>query len=115
MGYETSYSLTVESKDSELSEIFKALEEIDGANYALDLHGPCQDYRCRTPCKWYSHDQDMLKLSKKFPEARFLLEGEGEEQGDVWKHYYRGGRVQRLKAIVTFPEYDPTWKNSQGL
>ena len=35
--------------------------------------------------KWYDHDEDMVKLSLRFPNYAFILEGAGEENGDLWR------------------------------
>jgi hypothetical protein len=56
-------------------------------------------------CKWYSHQEDMKKLSKKFKDALFELEGKGEESGDIWKEYYKNGKMQRCAAKMIFDEY----------
>ena len=112
MGYETSFSLSIEPGSHSEKEIFWELRKNDNACYALNISEADSEYECRAPAKWYSHEKDMLALSKKFPEATFLLEGEGEEQGDLWKHHYRNGRVQRRNAIISFTEYDPTWDNA---
>lgn len=34
------------------------------------------------PIKWYDHVEDMIKLSKVFPETLFILDGWGEELGE---------------------------------
>lgn len=57
-------------------------------------------------CKWYDSNEDMKKFSKKFPGTIFVLSGEGEESGDIWKKYYKAGKVQECKAKITFDEYD---------
>jgi hypothetical protein len=59
-------------------------------------------------CKWYEYDVDMARLSQQFPELVFLLEGEGEEGGDMWKRYYKNGKVQVANAKITYDEYDET-------
>ena len=56
--------------------------------------------------KWYEHDEDMLELSRQFPNVTFTLEGDGEEQGDVWIKHYKDGKMKLRKAITTFPEAD---------
>ena len=48
-------------------------------------------------CKWYGHEDDMRKLSKRFPDYLFVLEGEGEE----------AGKMQECRAEIIFPVYDP--------
>lgn len=57
--------------------------------------------------KWYRHDGDMLSLSREFPEVLFILHGEGEEGGDLWRTYYLDGGSQREKAVITYAEFDP--------
>ena len=56
--------------------------------------------------KWYEHHEEMLELSKQFPEIVFCLHGDGEEQGDEWYCYYKNGKKQYCPAIITFDEYD---------
>jgi len=41
--------------------------------------------------KWYEYNEDMLELSKNFPEAIFVLYGEGEEREDIWRAFYKDG------------------------
>lgn len=57
-------------------------------------------------CKWYEHDEDMRRFSKKYPNVLFILEGEGEESGDIWKKYYKDGKCQEVQAKLVFEEYD---------
>lgn len=60
------------------------------------------------PVKWYEHEMDLRKLSKKLPMVVFCLEGEGEENGDFWKKYFLAGRMQVCAAKLVVPPYDIT-------
>lgn len=54
---------------------------------------------------WFNHEIEMKKLSKKFPDTLFCLEGIGEETDDRWKHYFRGGKSFYTRAELKFEEY----------
>jgi hypothetical protein len=99
MGYYTSYKLSMVEGDDELINIFR--KECDGANYALDEWGDSND-----SCKWYDSKKDIIEFSKKYTDAIFLLEGEGEENGDLWKLYVKDGHTQECKAKMVYPEFD---------
>lgn len=58
-------------------------------------------------CKWYDHDDNMRDISKNYPGVLFILSGEGEESGDIWKAYYRDGKCQFTKAELSFEKFDP--------
>ena len=61
---------------------------------------------CDESSKWYEHDEEMLEMSKAFPEIVFYLHGEGEESGDLWFTYYKNGKKQYCPARIEFDEYD---------
>ena len=52
--------------------------------------------------KWYEHDEDMVKLSIRFPDYTFILEGEGEENGDLWRTIYHDGQLERLNVKIVY-------------
>lgn len=54
----------------------------------------------------YQHDKVMVAFSKRFPDVLFTLTGEGEESADIWKTYYKGGKIQVAFAEITIPEFD---------
>lgn len=57
-------------------------------------------------CKWYEHNEEMIELSKQFPETVFCLYGNGEENGDTWYQYYKNGKSQYCPAKISYDEYD---------
>lgn len=84
------------SLDVEDSEIFGKLEEI--STYDFDEDG-------FTEGKWYDHEKDMKVLSGLYPNIVFTLDGEGEEQGDVWKKTFKDGKLEKSrKARIVFDD-----------
>lgn len=99
MGYNTSYSLSIVNGDDDL--ISSLRDECDGAQYALDDYGDCIE-----SCKWYDHESDLIEFSKKHPESIFKLSGEGEESGDIWIKYFKNGKRQTCRAVISFDDFD---------
>lgn len=110
MGYYTQYSLEIEYfnppkniNSDELKTLVNQvlplieseLSEISG----YDVH------LFEDTLKWYDHEEDTKKISKKYPDFLFKLKGHGEEAGDVWLKYFLNGKMQ--KAKITFEEFDP--------
>lgn len=83
--------------------LFKTLESDNFCNYSPLIDFVNGNADC---CKWYEHDEDMVKLSKMFPGVLFTLRGEGEESGDLWVSYYLNGKHQLCKAEAVYPEFD---------
>lgn len=100
MGYYTRYDLTVESLD--YPEIIEDLRNKNAsARYALDENGDSEE-----GCKWYDRREDMVAFSKLYPDAFFILHGEGEEGGDLWRMYVKNGKVQEVKAEIVYAPFD---------
>lgn len=77
------------------------IEENNDMHYAIDRNGDPEE-----STKWYSHKEDMAKMSKAFPGVLFTLHGEGEEAGDLWVEYYLDGKIQREDAKIIYAEFD---------
>ena len=97
MGYYTDFSL---SHDSDINdeEIADNLTKISGykLNHDLELY----------QSKWYSWNNDMLSLSKMFPDVLFTLNGVGEEHGDIWRAFIKNGKMQVSKAVLMYEPFD---------
>jgi hypothetical protein len=109
MGYSTTYSLKWDCKKSKTTwdEISDEIQLRQDAGtdffYAVDAEGRTTD-----SCKWYDHEAEIAKFSKIYPDVLFELSGEGEESGDIWKKYFRDGKMQRCDVEMTFPPFDET-------
>jgi len=69
--------------------------------YCLDADGSSNEAG-----KWYNHEKDMREMSLSFPNVLFILSGEGEESGDVWRKYFLNGKMQLTKIKMEFESFD---------
>lgn len=60
--------------------------------------------------KWYEFEEDMIRLSKQFPDFTFVLEGRGEERPDWWVGSWENGIGSVHYAEIIEPEC-PIWYN----
>ena len=105
MGYYTNYSLSIVSDNikPDLLLIDQINDEVKKLNVFSDGD---PYYGWSAYMKWYDFDQDMLLLSKKFPDVLFCLHGEGDNEEDLWDAYYQNGKVQNCYAEIIYPPYD---------
>ena len=109
MGYLTNYDLTMDNHGKKNEEDYQnaliaakvRLEEISMFKFAGT--GDCL---CLWECKWYEHDEDMLKLSLEFPYILFTLHGDGEDSEDMWYTYYLNGKMQEDRAQIVYNGFD---------
>lgn len=114
MGYETYYVLNAygTSRNNNgklvLCEIPKIeREDLNNCINELGFYGNCEDWwSSGDTWRWYDHDEDMIKVSKQFPDIMFELRGDGEESEDFWKTYYLNGKLQFAPAAITYPDFD---------
>ena len=116
MGYYTRHNLNIHQIDDEIidnnetlrqdleKKINKAIEEDDNLYYTVG--SVTEDWIC-DDCKWYNSRKDMIEFSKSFPNVVFELEELGESHEDMWKSYFKNGKYQECKAIITYEDYDP--------
>lgn len=106
MGYETNYELRVIPHDyvrEVAMDVFVPLlpamefESLRIYNGAIKSSGGS---------RWYEHERDMKELSKKYPELVFQLDGQGHEPEDRWRKYFKSGRMQEARAVLTLAPFD---------
>ena len=106
MGYYTNFDLTMipEPDEEREAEIMKAIAaKIDNKD-PNDISAYDAEWCLSDSLKWYDHDDDMIEVSKQFPDITFILYGEGEDNDDIWKAYYRNGEMEVVTARIIFDE-----------
>lgn len=123
MGYYTSFNLSVTKyEDSKMKrvgreteiEIAKKLCEIskwfEPSDFNKNIEAsdyPLDELIGFDTIKWYDHYDEMEALSKEFPSLYFVLEGYGEDWGDIWREYFHNGEGMHSDAEITYDT--PDW------
>jgi hypothetical protein len=53
--------------------------------------------------KWYEYEDIMREYSMLHPELTFVLDGDGEQSGDIWRMWFKNGKHRRWDANVERP------------
>lgn len=105
MGYYTTFGLSVRNGEvtEEMQTKLKEIQPDYFSDYGLEdlLEGWYN-------AKWYDWEEDLIELSKTFPTEVFELSGDGEESGDMWRAYFKNGKVQIERAEIRIGDYDET-------
>lgn len=99
MGYYTNFTIEHDGNDEEFITVFNEVSDYRGL-----LDDQCGTHYMNA--KWYCYEKDMLEISGRMPGVLFTVSGEGEENDDIWKSYFKDGKTQFCQAIVTFEPYD---------
>ena len=103
MSYKSEYQLTTIRGDVTNEEVGKALEEKYGKpEYPADWYDVLNSYQI----DWDRYDEQMLEISKKWPDAVFALDIVGEDQFEVTREYYQNGMTYQATP-QPMPEFDP--------
>lgn len=54
---------------------------------------------------WLEYEEDMLAVSRLFPQVQFILSGCGERNEDQWRQIFVDGRTQRCEGFTVFPPF----------
>lgn len=100
MGYYSNFKLSVvlgdRARAKEYLEYFRNIYDAP-----LDISGESWE-----SIKWYGHEDQLKDFSSKNPDILLLLEVIGENQGDIWRKYFKGGKMQLCKVKISFDEFD---------
>lgn len=116
MGYYTTYSISavdqrpLANRTSLGEEFFSSL----GLGYSSEVYRK-DDGRFLVAggeqLKWYHHDEHMIEASSKNKGIVLILDGEGEDQGDVWCKFYLNGKLvhEWQPESPKPPEWNEDW------
>lgn len=102
MSYYTEFSLSIIDYGDDFNAIKDELNKEIG-KFDCD-HLSEEEWFCYA--KWYDYEEDMLRLSEKFPNVVFTLKGIGEEHDDMWVEYFKNGKCKYSQAEIVFQKYD---------
>lgn len=88
MGYYTYFSINkVKGSDKDMDNLVKDIDAKTGLRFSDDN---CQE------AKWGDYEEDCLKLSKKYPNLVFQLDGDGENSDDLWAERFHNGNCEMV-------------------
>lgn len=94
MGYYTRHELEIVSGDDFTTDYEQEITDSTDYSSLFD-----------DKIKWYDCEEDMKAYSKNHPNVVFGINGEGEENGDIWKAYFQNGKMFKTKAKLMFEEF----------
>jgi hypothetical protein len=120
MGYYTYYTIQIfDESGKDITDIIKGESDLDDIMVSLNEYPEYMALLVREfrhdrfygllmdeGCKWYDHEEELNKLSTKYPQIIFKLCGEGETQGDMWIKYFHNGKMKVLYPELVWPHFD---------
>lgn len=106
MGYYTNYEINIETHNSGID---TSSEEFNGiiANRLSEISDyEFDDDLTMYNVKWYDWHEHMIALSNEYPSVLFIVDGNGEEDDDIWRAYITGGKSQVERARLSFAPFD---------
>lgn len=116
MGYYTNYEVNVTGfTDEEAADYFVfKLDKYVGEKFAVKKHDDWSTGEQKTTYsiqgflserKWYDWESNLKELSTKFQDVLIEVDGNGEEDGDIWKARIKNGESEIVKAEIYFPAF----------
>lgn len=108
MGYYTMFYCSVvndeEFSKTELKKAANQLAKMLGFRNNVEDFG----FLSEDTMKWYECEEDMVKLSKEFPEMVFEIVAYGEDSDDFWREYFKNGGFKYCRGHRVF-DSPPIW------
>lgn len=82
-------------------------EMIDKRTVYKDIDFACERLSyidCHGPVNWSTWKEDMIEISRMFPDVRFRLAGSCDYPDDNWHSYFENGKVEECNAIITYEQ-----------
>ena len=89
MGYFTNHKLNIVTGNDNVTNYEKEISEL--AQY---------DDCFNTSIRWYNCENDIKKYSLKHPDTVFEIIGSGQDIEDLWKAYFKNGKMEKIKAVI---------------
>lgn len=110
MGYYTDFDIEAKPFETEeFAEFFEfKLKKASDYPFEVNIGGFDGNFHVDArldSAKFYDYADVFRELSKEFPGVTIEIEGEGEENGDLWKHRFRNGNQEKVSAEFTFPDF----------
>ena len=97
MDYDTYFHLNkIQGRDEDYDALLDDIERKEGIDFKED-NGQTSH--------WYDSHEDMLALSRKYPDLTVQLDGDGENSGDLWSRRYHNGDYEE-QITTDFPFFE---------
>ena len=93
MDYYTEFELDIYSGTTDFDELLIAVNKLSDIRF--NHYGQAEG-------EWCSYYEDMLIISKEFPDCILLLHGQEVDANDIWRVYFKNGVSQVCRAKITF-------------
>lgn len=101
MGYYTLYSLTMYGREDKVAAARQALlEESRGADGSYDPYVQELVTTGWVCAKCYELENQLSAVAERHPDVLIVLEGDGEDSGDLWEARWRGTEHEMQEARI---------------
>ena len=101
MGYYTDFYLKADNvSEKEADSIGQMLADF----FTLESWGVENEWSGKD--KWYDYESDMRAISEEFPDALFTIDGHGEDYEDIWRAWFKNGKMQFCEAQIVYADFD---------